>query len=148
MKKILVVGYGNSLRHDDGVGIYVADLISREHLPGVVVETAHQLDPVLIEKCAAYDCVILIDCAFGGPDVLIHDLSEEECRTASSTHHLDAVLLKKIAERLNPWHPDFYLVSVRGENFEFGEAISEAVRVRAREAFGHVMELIEEEKYA
>ncbi len=48
---ILVIGYGNSLRSDDGVGPFVAEAVEALRLPGVHTLICQQLSP---EQLAEY----------------------------------------------------------------------------------------------
>ena len=45
--EILIVGYGNDLRSDDGAGRVVASRVEAMDLPGVVVRSQSQLTPEL-----------------------------------------------------------------------------------------------------
>ena len=57
----LVIGYGNTLRSDDGAGQIVAEKIAQWNLPGVRSLAVHQLTPELAEIIAQADAVIFID---------------------------------------------------------------------------------------
>ena len=59
----LIVGYGNPLRGDDGVGQAVAQAFAEED--GVDALACHQLTPELAERFAAAARVVLIDAATG-----------------------------------------------------------------------------------
>ena len=54
MKKTLVIGYGNTLRSDDGVGVWIAGQLAVLHLPNVDVRTCHQLFPELSSDFVSY----------------------------------------------------------------------------------------------
>jgi len=58
---ILVIGYGNSLRSDDGAGCRVADIVASWDLPYVRSLTVHQLTPELAEPIAQSDLTIFVD---------------------------------------------------------------------------------------
>ena len=47
--KTLVVGYGNPLRSDDGVGPFLANEIGGLAMEDVTVKTCHQLNVELVE---------------------------------------------------------------------------------------------------
>ena len=57
----LVIGYGNTLRSDDGAGQRVAEKIGQWELPGVGALAVHQLTPELAENIAQADAVIFVD---------------------------------------------------------------------------------------
>jgi hydrogenase maturation protease len=50
---LLVIGYGNELRSDDGVGPRVARAVAEWRLPGVEAIAVHQLT---LELCARMCC--------------------------------------------------------------------------------------------
>ena len=60
MSKVLVIGYGNTLRGDDAAGVKAAELISRHH-PEFEYIYLHQLVPELAEQIAERDFVFFID---------------------------------------------------------------------------------------
>jgi len=67
MTGVLVVGYGNPLRGDDGAGFNAAWLLSLDpRLQGADVLIRQQLTPELAEDVARADLVVLIDAAVGG----------------------------------------------------------------------------------
>jgi hydrogenase maturation protease len=73
MSKILVVGYGNPLRADDGLGCHVARELA--HRLGndkrVEVVPCHQLAPEIAQQIAATEFVIFIDaCTEGEPGTI------------------------------------------------------------------------------
>ena len=58
---LLVIGYGNVLRHDDGVGPRVAEAIEELNLPGVRTLVCQQLSPEHAEPVARARRVIFVD---------------------------------------------------------------------------------------
>ena len=59
---VLVIGYGNSLRTDDGVGPRVAELVAADpRLAGAVVVACHQLTPELALDMSAARLIVLVD---------------------------------------------------------------------------------------
>jgi hydrogenase maturation protease len=59
--KTLVIGYGNTLRGDDGLGYRVAEAVETWHLPGVEAYPCHQLTPELAADISTVDRVIFVD---------------------------------------------------------------------------------------
>ena len=60
MRPVLLIGVGNTLRGDDGVGIRVAEL-ARERFPGLDVQCVHGLSPEMADTVAQYETVIIVD---------------------------------------------------------------------------------------
>ena len=58
---ILVIGYGNTLRSDDGVGPRVAMAVASREWPGFNAIAVQQLTPELAEPLAAAELAIFVD---------------------------------------------------------------------------------------
>jgi hydrogenase maturation protease len=59
--KTLVIGYGNTLRGDDGVGSLVAEQVATWSLPDVRSHSIHQLTPELAAEIAQAEQIFFID---------------------------------------------------------------------------------------
>ena len=134
MKNALVIGYGNSLRSDDGVGVWIAERIEELHLPDVDVQTCHQLHPELVPDMVEYESVILVDAAVNGEPLTVRKSIPALDLSSSSNHSVRPETLQQLAKELYGVLPDMRLYSVRGENFEFGTVLSSSVIERANEA--------------
>ena len=64
MSRILIIGYGNTLRGDDAAGVRAAELMGSRH-PELEVVLRHQLTPELSEQIAASDIVFFLDAETG-----------------------------------------------------------------------------------
>jgi len=64
---ILVIGYGNKLRGDDGVGPRVAEALALMHLPGVRTVACQLLTPELADSIAQADVAIFVDASVDAP---------------------------------------------------------------------------------
>ena len=60
----LVIGIGNDLRGDDGVGLWIARRLKAANLPGVRIEIQTGEAATLIESWQTTDSVILIDAVY------------------------------------------------------------------------------------
>ncbi len=58
---VLVIGYGNELRGDDGIGPHVVSELAALELPGVLTRIVHQLLPELAAELADTCLVIFVD---------------------------------------------------------------------------------------
>jgi hydrogenase maturation protease len=61
MTPLLVIGYGNELRGDDGVGPRVARIVESWNRPDVRALAVHQLTPELAAELATADRVVFVD---------------------------------------------------------------------------------------
>jgi hydrogenase maturation protease len=144
---VLVIGFGNELRRDDGIGPEVARHIDAMSLPNVHVLIVQQLLPELSELIAKVDRVIFVD-AFKesreDPVVIQPIYSEGDSDAAStlSTHRVDPRLLISLARVLFGSAAQAWLVTIRGEDFGPGAGLSTAGKRRAQQACQQVMSLI------
>jgi hydrogenase maturation protease len=64
MKRPLIIGYGNSLREDDGIGLRAAELVESNLAPGEAdVLQCHQLTPELAACIQRSSLAIFLDAA-------------------------------------------------------------------------------------
>lgn len=127
---VLVVGFGNPLRSDDGIGWHVAGrLASDPRLAGAEVLQRHQLTPELALDVSRADLVVLIDARAGPPAGAI-TTERVEPTGASGTafsHHLGPAGLVALARELYGRAGEVHVVSVGVASLEVGEDLSPAV---------------------
>ena len=130
MKPILVIGCGNPLRSDDGVGRYAARQIAAT-VPqdDVAVLVRHQLTPDLAEPVCKTCLVIFIDASCEDPPGKIRSrrLFPEAALPGLLMHHLTPAGLLACAKAIYGNCPPAVLYSVGAGCFEFGEVLSDKV---------------------
>jgi hydrogenase maturation protease len=129
---VLVVGYGNALRGDDGVGWHAADRLAGDpRLAGAEVLARHQLTPELAEDVARASLVVLVDAHAGGGvpgEVSVRRLRPRREGAPGWSHHLDPEALAGLAGALYGAVPPMVLVSVGAASFADGDRLSPALR--------------------
>lgn len=140
MKKLLILGYGNPDREDDGVawhilraitlklGLPAPDSYEDEFPEYESIDFAFhlQLTPEMAEDINQYPYVIFVDAHTGNiPEpVRLIDV-ESEFQNSPFTHHLTPQSLMSMCETLYKKKPDAALVSVLGYRFLFTRQLSE-----------------------
>ena len=151
MLHTLIIGYGNPLRGDDGVGPRAAELLADRgrvtQLPlpdGVQVLVCHQLTLELAPQIAEADRLILIDArATGEPGSIEQCILTPAIPDRSSlTHHVDAQGLLAAAQMLYGHAPETVLFTVSGASFDPGEALSPAVAVAVPGLLARIREAV------
>ncbi|WP_254030381.1 hydrogenase maturation protease [Planktothrix agardhii] len=71
---ILIVGYGNPIRGDDGIGQAVITELEQLNLMNVRSLSLHQLTPEVAAEMAEVDTVIFVDASLEGKTVNITSL--------------------------------------------------------------------------
>ncbi len=129
----LVIGYGNTLRSDDGIGPAVAALLPPQ--PDLEVITCHQLLPEHAAAIAQAQRVVFIDAAVGTtPGAVAIRWVEPEPDGQALTHHVTPSALLAASRDLYGYAPRAALVTVCGNAFAFGEQFSDPVRSAIPEA--------------
>ncbi len=131
---ILIIGYGNSLRQDDGGGLELAQQIEQTGRElGLPVERIclQQLVPELAVDIARPDveAVIFADTRIVTPDDAAPELEIAPLANRSSSpgvgHHLLPEVLLIYAYRLYGQQPPAWLITVPGIDFDHGESLSQ-----------------------
>jgi hydrogenase maturation protease len=159
MTSVLVIGYGNPDRQDDGVAWHILNQVSARL--GIAIEeeslsssTANQpvrllfilqLTPDLAEDLAAATHACFVDAHTGD---LALDLNVEELQpgyqTSAFTHHMSPQTCLGLAQALYGAAPRSVLVSVRGYQFEFSHELSSATALLAQKATQQVVQWVSE----
>lgn len=136
MSKTLVLGLGNPILTDDGVGIRVARLLRDEWAarPDVAVEEASLGGLRLMQVVSGYERVILVD-AIQTVDGQVGDLYEltldSFCATLHSgcSHDMDLFTALELGRRLGMPMPDQVdILAIEVENvLDFGEGCTPAI---------------------
>ena len=147
--RALVIGYGNTLRRDDGVGVRVAELLAADpRLAGADVLAVHQLTPELAIDVAAASVVVFVDAdvqASPGKVVTRRLASEPDPASAdpgASSHHVGAAELLALARSLTGHAPEAVTVAVGIADLEVGEGLSASVEAALPEAVELVAGLV------
>ncbi|NJK55765.1 MAG: hydrogenase maturation protease [Pleurocapsa sp. SU_5_0] len=139
----LVIGYGNSLRGDDGIGIKVAQIVADWHLPKVRSLSLHQLTPELAAELAQVDLAIFVDayqCA--DPDVVkIHPLKPSSSIQFKS-HFSDPEALLSLTQALFGKCPQAWWVIVPGISFELSDRLSPLAKQGIKQASQQIRSLV------
>jgi hydrogenase maturation protease len=129
--RLLVIGYGNPLRGDDGVGWRAAERLAQDAAarPGLEVIACQQLTPELAESLSHADRAVFIDAAAEGvPGAVSREVVEPaDPGPEAFSHHLEPAGLLGMAQALYGHCPDARLITVVGERFDYSETLSPGV---------------------
>jgi hydrogenase maturation protease len=139
----LVIGYGNTLRGDDGIGPAVAGDVAALAIPGVRVIVVHQLTPELAADLADARLAVFVDATLGGEPVRSVRI-EAAAAGAVMTHAADPRGLLALCTAVYRRSPVAWLVTAAGADFDFRDGLSPIGRENARAALDHIQILIRE----
>ena len=126
--RILVIGYGNPGRQDDGLGPAAAAEIEALGWPTVTTLDNYQLVLEDAVELAAHDIVWFVDAARGGDAPCAIDALSPVLDITFTSHLLKPEALLAIAAQQFGRAPEAYLVSIRGYEFDFMEGLSDRAR--------------------
>ncbi len=139
-RRVLVIGFGNTLRRDDGVGAVVAQRLTadpRFSVDDVEVQERYQLLPEMALDIGEATLVLFVDADMRGlpGSVEIHALeaggprSDADARAepGASSHHVGAGELLALAAQLMDRSPEAITIGIGIADIELGEGLSPAV---------------------
>ncbi len=124
---ILVIGYGNRLRGDDGVGLAVAEKVEQT-MPGVTVLLRQQLVPEMAEEISAASTVIFVDARDGNEPGRVRCARVRRHPPAALFGHAQGPeALLALAADLFEHEPDAFVVTVDVARTDLGTDLSPVV---------------------
>jgi hydrogenase maturation protease len=144
---VLIVGFGNALRTDDGVGWAVAERLATDpRLEGATVIARHQLTPELALDVSRAAGVIFVDASHGPPagEFVIERLDPSGVGASTSSHHVSPTSIVQLALELYGHAPAVHLVSVGVASVEAGDRLSPIVEAALPRISDNVVELASE----
>lgn len=140
-RRVLILGFGNTLRRDDGAGAVAARLLATDpRLVGgdVEVREAYQLLPEMALDIGGVSLVIFVDAdARGLPgSIEIHEIdpataartdADARGEPGASSHHVGGGELVALAAQLTGHAPRAVAIGIGVADIELGEGLSPAV---------------------
>jgi hydrogenase maturation protease len=138
----LVIGYGNTLRGDDGVGPRVAESIAALGLPEVQALACALLTPELAEAVARSRVVVFVDAAVDGPrQVQLRSLEPAE-PSRILAHAADPRTVLALARDLFGHAPVAWWLTIPIEDLGIGEELSGLARRGSEIAVREILGLV------
>jgi hydrogenase maturation protease len=134
--KILLYGFGNPGRGDDGLGPALAAAIEALGMPGIAVDANYQLTVEDAAEIAGYAAVVFADAAMQGPSPFwfsrIDDLAIKRSGNSIgwTSHSVSPAQVVALARDLFASKVMAYTLGIRG--YEFGQ-LDEALSLPARD---------------
>lgn len=146
MTRVLVIGYGNPGRRDDGLGPLFAVVIEKLKIPNVSVDSDYQLIVEDAHVISEYDVVIFVD----ADAVCVEPFYFKKIQPATSgpgfsSHSVTPAEVLALARQLFSSKVRAYVLGIRGYEFEeFGEGLSERATKNFEEAKQYIINWLRE----
>jgi hydrogenase maturation protease len=138
---LLLIGYGNTLRSDDGVGPKVVEKVAALKLPGIQTLSCDLLTPELADPISRAETVVFIDAAIDAPQrVQLRPLAP----AASSqimAHAADPRTMLALARDIFGHAPKAWWLTIPVENIGIGEEFSALAKQGVASAIEKIQEL-------
>jgi hydrogenase maturation protease len=126
----MVIGIGNRLRKDDGIGAALVEALGSVH--GAECHVVHQLTPDLAPRLSKVDRVLFVDAAMDGTETRLERV--DPARGHGVGHAMTPSAFLGFAATMFDARPSAWLLAVPGCDFGIGEHISSEARSRLPEA--------------
>ncbi len=133
-KKTLIIGLGNILKGDDGIGVRVAEILSQRELPaGVAVEEVGTPGIDLMNRFEGWQKVILVDAVqMGAKPGTWRRFSPQDVRLIAngnvlSLHEPDLASVLELAQALNMLPDEIVIYGVEPQDLTFMAPLSSPV---------------------
>lgn len=143
---VLLVGYGNVMRSDDGLGWHAAGRLAEDQrFDGSVVLQRQQLTPELALDISESALVVLIDANTAlAPGVFSVKMVEPAADVPDRTwsHHVSPTTLVTIARELYGRACEVYIVSCGVQSLDIGDRLSPVVEQALPQMVDAIAELV------
>jgi hydrogenase maturation protease len=133
MIDLLVLGCGNELRGDDGVGPRIANTVEEWNMPGVRGIAVAAWAPDLADEIADSAAVLFVDAVGDADRVALSRIQATEEATVLSHCGGPAELLA-LAVALTGCQPDAWLLAVPASDFDYGIRLTPSAQRGVTEA--------------
>ena len=129
---MLIIGYGNPLRGDDGFGFRAA-----ERIPGAIA--VHQLTPELMDPIARADRVLFLDAGVeGAPGEIRRRRLDPQSAGGALTHYATPESLLAGALAIYRRTPEAEILTVTGADFSISDELSPPVQASLAKVVAHL----------
>jgi hydrogenase maturation protease len=138
---LLVIGYGNTLRGDDGVGPRVAEAVAALHLPNVRTLACPMLTPELAEPIAQAGCVVFVDAAVDAPRAVQWRPLQPNESSQLMAHAADPRTMLALSRDVFGHTPRAWWLTIPAVMMEFSEDLTPEAQRGVEEAVKKIQEL-------
>lgn len=150
--RILVYGYGNPGRQDDGLGIALVEMLeewaAENGQEGIEFDNNYQLNIEDAEAISRQDLVIFADASEEDIDDFCLSEVDGTGKMSFTTHAASPGYIVKLCQELFQKSPRVLLLHIKGYRWDFREGISARARQNLELAFSYLVNLLEDPQLA
>ena len=145
--QILVYGYGNPGRQDDGLGNELVRLleawVNAEGLDNITFDSNYQLNIEDADAIAQNDLVIFVDASEEDIEDFCLSSVDGKGKLSFTTHAASPSYIVKLCQELFQKTPRVYLLHIKGYEWAFKEGLSSQAEDNLTKALGFMKEFLE-----
>ncbi|RWX48521.1 hydrogenase maturation protease [Candidatus Electrothrix marina] len=140
---VLVYGFGNPGREDDGAGVALAERIKSAALPGVTTDSNYQLNVEDALLLSEHDLVIFADATRSPVDRFSFYRLQPDASVSFTTHAMSPGSVLALCSQLYGETPPVYMLEIAGVSFELRDGMSAEAAENTVAATRFLTELLE-----
>lgn len=151
LPKILIYGYGNPGRQDDGLGAaFIAKMeqwVTENKVENIQLDTNYQLNIEDAELISAYEKVIFVDATI--EDIAQFNFTKvkpSDAKVEFSMHAVSPAFVLDLCRKIFNKSPEAWLLHLKGFEWDFKEELSADATKNLEEATVFLAKLITQEK--
>ncbi len=145
--KILIYGYGNPGRQDDGLGNFFIDKVQEwanaQGLTNIMFDSNYQLNIEDAAEISDKDIVIFVDASTEGIESFLLDEITPDAKVEFSMHAVSASYVVHLCNDIYDKTPKSFLLHIKGYEWAFKEGITKKALVNFDKAFEYIKPLLQ-----
>ncbi len=152
MKKIGIIGIGNPLRKDDGIGIYLLERLRKDK--DIAKKNLELIDGgtggfSLIHDLKRFDTILIIDAVNfeGKPSghklIDLNDVKSKKGKVDFSTHESDLLNIINISKELKEIPESIFVFAIQPKSVDFGEGFCDEIKKNIDKIFNDLKKEID-----
>jgi len=140
--RVLVYGYGNPGRQDDGLGEALVSMLEQAQLPDVDTDSNYQLNIEDAYTISEYDAVVFVDATLEDEGPFTFRAVDPALEITFTSHAMAPESVIALCEETGLPCPPSFILAIRGHEWEFMEGLSERAKENLRLAYGFLVALL------
>lgn len=143
-KRVLIYGYGNPGREDDGLGIEMTKMVQSwidEHELGcMTTDSNYQLNIEDAENISEWDIVVFVDASKDESlnEYIFSKVEPSDAKVEFTMHAVSPSYVLHLSEKLFKKSPETYVLGIKGYEWDFKEGISDNAKLNLEQAFQYL----------
>lgn len=138
-KKILVYGFGNPGRQDDGLGPAIIEKLEDEKIAGVDTDCNYQLNIEDAYSIAENDIVVFVDASLDADEPFSFSKIEPSAEITFTTHSMSPQSVLALCAELYDRKLDAYVLGIRGYEWDFEVGLTSMAVNNFNEAYSFLL---------